>query len=123
VSPALLARVVFRVALKLFFGCYYPCASQDSATHRDLEKHGFVNRGGKGSHRNFVHPSGVKITLSGVSERRCKTLSGTHSTKLRAGYLKRAIERAKSRARRLIVMLKLLRKAKKTNATSAAVQN
>src|SRR5438477_225087 len=31
----------------------------------DLEKHGFVNRGGKGSHRNFLHPSGVKITLSG----------------------------------------------------------
>ena len=24
---------------------------------RDLEKHGFVNRGGKGSHRNFVHPA------------------------------------------------------------------
>jgi predicted RNA binding protein YcfA (HicA-like mRNA interferase family) len=22
----------------------------------DLEKAGFVNRGGKGSHRNFVHP-------------------------------------------------------------------
>ena len=21
----------------------------------DLEKHGFVNKGGKGSHRNFVH--------------------------------------------------------------------
>jgi predicted RNA binding protein YcfA (HicA-like mRNA interferase family) len=32
----------------------------------DLEKHGFVDRGGKGSHRNFLHPSGVKITLSGV---------------------------------------------------------
>jgi predicted RNA binding protein YcfA (HicA-like mRNA interferase family) len=23
---------------------------------RDLERAGFVNRGGKGSHRNFVHP-------------------------------------------------------------------
>jgi len=32
----------------------------------DLEEHGFVNRGGKGSHRNFLHPSGVKITLSGA---------------------------------------------------------
>ena len=31
----------------------------------DLEKHGFVNRGGKGSHRNFLHPNGVRITLSG----------------------------------------------------------
>jgi len=32
-----------------------------------LEKAGFANRGGKGSHRNFLHPSGVKITLSGKS--------------------------------------------------------
>ncbi len=31
----------------------------------DLERAGFVDRGGKGSHRNFLHPSGVKITLSG----------------------------------------------------------
>ena len=30
-----------------------------------LEKAGFSNRGGKGSHRNYLHPSGVKITLSG----------------------------------------------------------
>lgn len=26
---------------------------------------GFVYRGGKGSHRNFVHASGVVVTLSG----------------------------------------------------------
>ena len=32
---------------------------------RDLEMAGFVNRGGKGSHRNFVHRSGAVITLSG----------------------------------------------------------
>ena len=31
----------------------------------DLERAGFVNRGGKGSHRNFVHPKGVRVTLSG----------------------------------------------------------
>ncbi|HLB34271.1 MAG: hypothetical protein A3F67_06600 [Verrucomicrobia bacterium RIFCSPHIGHO2_12_FULL_41_10] len=31
----------------------------------DLEKVGFVNRGGKGSHRNFVHPCGARITISG----------------------------------------------------------
>ena len=32
----------------------------------DLEKEGFVNRGGKGSHRNFVHAaSGTNVTLSG----------------------------------------------------------
>ena len=31
----------------------------------DLERAGFVNRGGKGSHRNFVHPKGVRATVSG----------------------------------------------------------
>jgi len=31
----------------------------------DLEHAGFVNRGGKGSHRNFLHKKGVKITISG----------------------------------------------------------
>lgn len=32
---------------------------------RDLEQAGFVNRGGKGSHRNYEHPKGVRITISG----------------------------------------------------------
>ena len=32
---------------------------------RDLECAGFANRGGKGSHRNFEHPKGVRTTLSG----------------------------------------------------------
>lgn len=32
---------------------------------RVLKKVGFVDRGGKGSHRNFTHPSGARITLSG----------------------------------------------------------
>ena len=32
---------------------------------KKLEKAGFVNRGGKGSHRNFEHPVGARITLSG----------------------------------------------------------
>ena len=32
----------------------------------DLERAGFVNRGGKGSHRNFVHPKVAKpVTVSG----------------------------------------------------------
>jgi predicted RNA binding protein YcfA (HicA-like mRNA interferase family) len=31
----------------------------------DLEKADFVNRGGKGSHRNFMHISGIVLTLSG----------------------------------------------------------
>ncbi len=30
-----------------------------------LEKSDFTNRGGKGSHRNFLHPLGVKVTISG----------------------------------------------------------
>ena len=30
-----------------------------------LEKVGFVSRGGKGSHRNYEHPSGARITISG----------------------------------------------------------
>ncbi len=32
----------------------------------ELEEAGFVNRGAKGSHRNFVHPKAQKaITISG----------------------------------------------------------
>ena len=31
----------------------------------DLEKAGFENRGGKGSHRNFIHPKGLRVTVSG----------------------------------------------------------
>ncbi len=54
----------------------------------DLEKQGFVDRGGKGSHRNFAHPSGVKITLSGAP--------GDDAKHYQERDLKRAIERAKS---------------------------
>ena len=32
---------------------------------RDLERAGFVLRGGKGSHRRFKHPAGVIVVLSG----------------------------------------------------------
>jgi predicted RNA binding protein YcfA (HicA-like mRNA interferase family) len=31
----------------------------------DLERAGFVNRGGKGSHRNFEHKKGMRVTISG----------------------------------------------------------
>ncbi len=32
-----------------------------------LQRAGFVNRGGRGSHRNFVHPSLTKpVTISGA---------------------------------------------------------
>ncbi|MCJ7679639.1 MAG: type II toxin-antitoxin system HicA family toxin [Candidatus Aminicenantes bacterium] len=30
-----------------------------------LKRAGFIDRGGKGSHRNFIHRSGVILTLSG----------------------------------------------------------
>jgi predicted RNA binding protein YcfA (HicA-like mRNA interferase family) len=33
---------------------------------KDLEAAGFVNRGGRGDHRNYVHPNVIKpITISG----------------------------------------------------------
>ena len=31
----------------------------------ELERNGFINRGGKGSHRNFEHPLGERVTISG----------------------------------------------------------
>jgi predicted RNA binding protein YcfA (HicA-like mRNA interferase family) len=32
---------------------------------RELERAGFVNRGGRGSHRNFEHVGGARVTISG----------------------------------------------------------
>jgi len=32
---------------------------------KELEQAGFINRGGKGSHRNFSHSKGVAFTISG----------------------------------------------------------
>ena len=32
---------------------------------KELEQAGFINRGGKGSHRDFIHPKGVVLTISG----------------------------------------------------------
>jgi predicted RNA binding protein YcfA (HicA-like mRNA interferase family) len=31
----------------------------------DLERAGFENRGGNGSHRNFEHIKGLRVTISG----------------------------------------------------------
>ena len=31
----------------------------------ELERVGFIQRGGKGSHRNLLHPRGIRITISG----------------------------------------------------------
>jgi predicted RNA binding protein YcfA (HicA-like mRNA interferase family) len=30
-----------------------------------LEKAGFMNRRGKGSHLDFTHPKGIRVTISG----------------------------------------------------------
>jgi predicted RNA binding protein YcfA (HicA-like mRNA interferase family) len=32
---------------------------------KELKKAGFVNRGGKGNHQNFIHPKGIAMTISG----------------------------------------------------------
>lgn len=32
---------------------------------RELGRAGFVDRGGRGSHRNYEHPAGARVTLSG----------------------------------------------------------
>jgi predicted RNA binding protein YcfA (HicA-like mRNA interferase family) len=32
---------------------------------KELEKAGFISRGGKGNHRNLIHPKGIAITISG----------------------------------------------------------
>jgi predicted RNA binding protein YcfA (HicA-like mRNA interferase family) len=32
---------------------------------RELKMAGFIDRGGKGSHRNFMHPSSIVLTISG----------------------------------------------------------
>jgi predicted RNA binding protein YcfA (HicA-like mRNA interferase family) len=32
---------------------------------KDLESAGFINRSGKGSHRNFLHKRGAILTISG----------------------------------------------------------
>ena len=32
---------------------------------KELEQAGFIDRGDKGNHRNFIHPKGVVLTISG----------------------------------------------------------
>ena len=54
-----------------------------------LEKAGFVNRGGRGSHRNYVHPKVIKpITVAGKSGDDAKR------------YIIKAIERAIEESRK-----------------------
>ena len=55
----------------------------------DLERAGFVDRGGKGSHRNFAHPKVAKvITISGGL--------GDDAKHYQVRASKRALEEAKS---------------------------
>ena len=55
----------------------------------ELERAGFVNRGGKGSHRNFVHPKVTKpVTISGAP--------GTDAKHYQERAVRRAIEESKS---------------------------
>lgn len=34
---------------------------------KDLERAGFIDRGGKGNHRNYEHPRGMRVVVSGNS--------------------------------------------------------
>ena len=44
---------------------YYDVPLKIRELIRDLKIAGFENRGGKGSQRNFKHPGGTRITISG----------------------------------------------------------
>jgi len=55
----------------------------------ELQKAGFTDRGGKGSHRNFVHPKATKpITISGSA--------GDDAKHYQVRAVRRAIEESKS---------------------------
>ncbi len=55
----------------------------------ELEKHGFVNRGGKGSHRNFEHPTGERLAISGQT--------GDDARKYQEKLVRKAIRNIKPR--------------------------
>jgi len=54
---------------------------------KKLESVGFIDRGGKGSHRNFKHPKGVNITISGKP--------GNDAKPYQEADVKKALERIK----------------------------
>lgn len=55
----------------------------------DLKRSGFIDRGGKGSHRNFVHPKVTKpITISGAP--------GDEAKHYQVRAVRRAIEESKT---------------------------
>ncbi len=55
---------------------------------REVERAGFIDRGGKGSHRNYEHAHGVRITISGSP--------GDDAKPYQEREVKRAIDEAKS---------------------------
>lgn len=56
---------------------------------KELENAGFVDRGGKGSHRNFVHPKVAKpVTISGKV--------GDDALRYQERDVKKAIEESKN---------------------------
>ena len=54
---------------------------------KQLEKAGFQNRRGKGSHLNFIHPKGLAITISGKV--------GSDAKKYQEAEVKRKISESK----------------------------
>jgi predicted RNA binding protein YcfA (HicA-like mRNA interferase family) len=54
----------------------------------DLERAGFINPGGKGPHRNFEHPRGGRVTLSGQA--------GDDARPYQEREVRRAIEESRS---------------------------
>jgi predicted RNA binding protein YcfA (HicA-like mRNA interferase family) len=62
-----ISPIVTVIRFAMAFGARYNCAMPRKIREliRDLERAGFTNRGGKGSHRNFEHPRGLRTTLSG----------------------------------------------------------
>ena len=54
---------------------------------KQLENAGFKNRGGKGSHRYFIHPKGIAITISGKT--------GSDAKKYQGNEVKRKIRESK----------------------------
>ncbi len=55
---------------------------------QDLANAGFINRGGKGSHRNYEHPQGIRITISGKL--------GTDARPYQEREVRKAIEESQS---------------------------
>ena len=77
----------FTLCDELSKGDFVPQKVRELVT--ELERAGFVNRGGKGSHRNFVHPKVSKpITISGAP--------GDDAKHYQVRAVKRAVEESKS---------------------------